>query len=78
MNKPKQSEEVIMEECQRSKNMERCNCTYEPCSKKGKCCECIQYHWSMNELPACLFPDDVEKTYDRSLKRFIEIYKDKV
>lgn len=31
----------------------------------------------MNELPACLFPDDVEKTYDRSLRRFIVIYKDK-
>jgi hypothetical protein len=31
----------------------------------------------MKELPACLFPDEVEKTFDRSLRRFIEIYKDK-
>jgi len=28
----------------------------------------------MRELPACLFPDDVERTYDRSLRKFVEIY----
>jgi hypothetical protein len=66
-------------ECQNLEaNLEKCNCTYEPCNKKGKCCECLSYHWNMKELPACLFPPDVEKTYDRSLKRFISIYKDKV
>jgi hypothetical protein len=27
------------------------------------------------QLPACAFPDSVEKTYDRSFKRFAEIYK---
>jgi hypothetical protein len=32
----------------------------------------------MNELPACLFPDDVERTYDRSIRRFIETYKDRI
>ena len=53
------------------KNMRRCNCTYEPCSRKGYCCECLSYHWSMGELPACFFSDDVERTYDRSLRRFI-------
>jgi hypothetical protein len=26
----------------------------------------------MGQLPACLFPDDVERTYDRSLRKFIE------
>jgi hypothetical protein len=31
----------------------------------------------MQELPACLFPDQVERTYDRSLRRFISIYRDK-
>jgi len=25
-----------------------------------------------NELPACCFPADVEKTYDRSFERFIK------
>ena len=67
-----------MTECRKDLNRENCNCTYEPCSRKGICCECLQYHWRMRELPACLFPDDVERTYDRSLKRFIEIYKDRV
>ena len=52
------------------KNMENCNCTYEHCSKKGKCCECIAYHKRSGELPACLFPDNVERTYDRSIARF--------
>jgi len=67
-----------MRECNLEKNKQICNCTYDPCSRKGICCECIQYHWRMQELPACLFPDEVEKTFDRSLRRFIEIYKDKV
>jgi hypothetical protein len=53
-------------------NMERCNCTYEPCSHKGKCCECILYHQRLGELPACYFPNEVEKTYDRSIQRFIK------
>ncbi len=62
-------------ECNVDENLKECNCTYEPCSKKGKCCECISYHWRMRELPACLFPNDVEATYDRSLTRFIQIYQ---
>ena len=61
-------------ECRSEANKAKCNCTYEPCSRKGKCCECISYHWAHKELPACLFPDDVERTYDRSLRRFIEVY----
>jgi hypothetical protein len=52
------------------KNLANCNCTYEPCSKKGKCCECIAYHRRLGELPACVFSDDVERTYDRSFARF--------
>jgi hypothetical protein len=53
------------------KNMKMCNCSYEPCSRKGYCCECLSYHRSMGELPACFFSDEVERTYDRSLRRFI-------
>jgi hypothetical protein len=64
-----------MAECNKNKNLGRCNCSYEPCSRKGLCCECIQYHWSHRELPACFFPDSVERTYDRSLSRFLEIYR---
>jgi len=48
-----------------------CNCTYEPCSRKGRCCECIRYHLRNRELPACAFSVQVERTYDRSLARFI-------
>ncbi len=61
-----------MLECKIQENKLRCNCTYEPCDKKGKCCECINYHWQRRELPACLFPDNVEKTFDRSIERFIK------
>ncbi|HID25208.1 MAG TPA: cytosolic protein [Thermoplasmata archaeon] len=60
--------------CNVGNNMENCPCTYEPCSKKGVCCECIRYHLKRNELPACCFPLDVEKTYNRSFERFIESY----
>ncbi len=58
-----------------SKNMEMCNCSYEPCSRKGRCCECIAYHRRMNELPACYFPDNAEKTYDRSIRHFLKLNK---
>jgi len=62
-------------ECKIAANKQKCNCTYEPCSRKGICCECISYHLGNGELPACLFPDDVEKTYDRSIERFIKAYQ---
>ena len=66
-----------MKECKVERNRKECNCTYEPCSRKGVCGECLEYHWSLNELPACLFPASVERTYDRSLRRFISLHKDK-
>ncbi len=53
-------------------NMKDCNCTYEPCPRKGNCCECLRYHRRMQELPACYFSAGVEKTFDRSVRRFIE------
>ena len=62
-------------ECKVEENRRDCPCTYEPCPRKGLCCECIAYHWRNRELPACLFPPDVEKTYDRSLERFISCYR---
>lgn len=64
-----------MKECSIKKNKTRCNCSYEPCSRKGICCECIEYHWGIGQFPACFFPDDAEKTYDRSVEKFIEIYQ---
>lgn len=56
------------------KNTSSCNCTYEPCSRKGNCCECLRYHLPNQELPACAFPDAVERTYDRSFRRFAKLY----
>ncbi len=60
-------------ECQKEKNLKRCNCTYEPCEKKGICCECIAYHLKQRQLPGCCFPDDVEKTWDRSFETFARL-----
>ncbi len=57
----------------KEKNMKACNCTY-PCSKKGNCCDCIRYHRSMGELPACYFPAQYEKTYNRSIEYFVELF----
>jgi hypothetical protein len=28
-------------------------------------------------MPACFFPPDVERTYDRSIERFIEVYRER-
>ena len=65
-----------MRNCDQEKNKEFCNCTY-PCSKKGICCECIKYHHDLGELPACYFPDDVERGYDRSIENFIRTYNER-
>ncbi len=57
-------------DCNQEKNKAGCNCTYEPCPRKGICCECIKYHLDMRQLPACCFPNDAEATYDRSFEHF--------
>lgn len=60
-----------MAECANiAKNRKRCNCTYEPCPRKGKCCECMAYHRDMGELPACYFDKTGEASYDRSIAMF--------
>jgi len=55
-------------------NLKDCNCTYAGCSRKGRCCECVAYHRTHGELPACYFPNDVERTYDRTIRRFVELH----
>ncbi len=60
-------------ECNKEKNLQACNCSYEPCSRKGICCECISYHMAARELPACCFPDEAEQTYDRSFEHFARL-----
>ena len=61
-----------MAECKKQENLKKCNCTY-PCDKKGMCCDCIAYHLARKELPACCFPQEEEKTYDRSFEKFAEL-----
>lgn len=63
-------------ECSNKNNLDFCNCTYEPCSKKGICCECIQYHLTKNQLPACFFSKEAERTFDRSIAHFVRLHKD--
>ncbi|MCS7280825.1 MAG: DUF6485 family protein [Desulfobacterota bacterium] len=58
-------------ECNVEKNLTFCTCTYEPCSRKGRCCECVIYHRKKKELPGCFFSKEAERTYDRSIRRFI-------
>ncbi len=61
-------------ECKKERNQEWCNCTY-PCSHKGICCDCVAYHRRRGELPACFFPPEAEKTYDRSFAYFVRLYQ---
>ncbi len=59
-------------ECQKDKNLEECICTYPGCPQKGMCCSCTRHHRDKGELPACYFTSETEKTYDRSVKKFVE------
>jgi hypothetical protein len=64
-------------ECNKDKNLDHCNCSYEPCSRKGACCDCLKYHLKMRQLPACVFPDDAERTYDRSYEHFARLVQER-
>ncbi len=57
-------------ECKKENHLKKCNCTYEPCPRKGVCCDCITYHLSKRQIPGCFFPKEAEKTYDRSFEHF--------
>lgn len=59
-------------ECNQDKNIKDCSCTYDSCPRKGICCECIKHHLPNNELPACFFSEETEKTFDRSIDKFIQ------
>ncbi|OGJ16904.1 cytosolic protein [Candidatus Pacearchaeota archaeon RBG_13_36_9] len=66
-----------MTDCKKQTNLKKCNCTYKGCERKGFCCECLSYHLKNKELPACCFPSDAEKTYDRSFEKFAELVKER-
>jgi hypothetical protein len=60
-------------ECRKTQNLESCTCTYDPCPRKGACCECISYHLRSRQLPGCCFPAAAERAYDRSFQHFAKL-----
>jgi len=63
-------------ECKVESNKKKCTCTYS-CGKHGVCCDCLHSHLSSRQLPACFFPPDAEKTYDRSFEHFARLVAEK-
>ncbi len=66
-----------MAECKVESNKKNCGCTYTSCGKRGMCCDCLRSHFANGGLPGCLFPPDVEKSYDRSIERFVQTYQER-
>jgi hypothetical protein len=57
-------------ECTVEENIVVCTCTYD-CERRGKCCECVAYHRKLKQVPGCFFSKEAEKSYDRSVSRFV-------
>lgn len=60
-------------ECKKDHNLENCSCSYDPCQRKGNCCDCLAYHLKSRELPGCCFSYEAERTYDRSFEHFARL-----
>jgi len=58
-------------DCKKERNLKICGCTYEPCARKGICCDCVSYHLQKRQLP------DAERTYDRSFEHFADLVAQK-
>jgi hypothetical protein len=63
-------------DCKKDANLNRCNCSYPGCSRKGVCCDCLAFHLKSRELPACVFPAEAELTYDRSFSHFVRLVEE--
>lgn len=63
---------------QKAKNLEGCTCTYPACDKRGACCACVAYHRSSGQLPGCFFPPEAERSYDRSVRKFVEVMQSRI
>jgi hypothetical protein len=64
-----------MIDCNQQELKKACTCTYD-CSRRGKCCECLEYHISKNQLPGCAFAKlskEAEKSYNRNFEYFAEL-----
>jgi hypothetical protein len=69
-----------MTECDLESRVDSCACTYSSCSRRGKCCECIEYHLNMNQLPGCVFAKiskAAEKSYNRDFEYFSKLLLEK-
>jgi len=62
-------------DCKKNSNKAACTCTYEPCSRKGACCDCVAYHRDNGELPGCFFTAEAERSCDRSIANFLRTSK---
>jgi hypothetical protein len=60
-------------ECKQTENLKHCSCTYDACSRRGLCCECVSHHLKARQLPGCFFPPEAERTYDRSFAHFARL-----
>lgn len=59
-------------ECKKEANKKSCTCSYD-CVNAGVCCACVAHHRRKRQLPACFFPPEAEKTYDRSFEHFAKL-----
>jgi len=39
------------------------------------CYECLKYHLENRELPACIFSEDIEETFDEDFGTFAKLVK---
>ena len=64
-----------MIECNQEELKKACACSYD-CSRRSKCCECLENHLSMNQLPGCAFAKiskEAEKSYNRDFEYFAKL-----
>ena len=62
-----------MNDCYQLARKDQRACSYMNCSRRGKCCECIEHHLLNNKLPGCNFAkisEQAEISYDRSVEYF--------
>ncbi len=65
-------------ECKKAENIRKCcKCSYTSCSRRGVCCDCVAYHLAKRQVPGCFFPEDAERTYDRSFEHFARLVTEK-
>jgi hypothetical protein len=63
-------------DCKVERNKALCTCTYPGCSRHALCCDCLLYHRSKRQLPGCMFPPDVEASWDRSFETFARLVRE--